>query len=109
MWCSMAKSLWNERRDASGRLCLERSSFPSDEFPLFCRHVSAEFQLIPDELVVGFDGMFQWCRREQLAIEISWDIWCGLVLTAGDPVSEALLRGIGVWLERTYTTDEPTR
>jgi hypothetical protein len=93
-------------RDASGRLTYEMFRVPSSEYAAVCIFVVAAFSLeAHSTMVVGPDQMFWDFRRGEQVVELGWDNWSGVVVTAKNPNAEPLIREIGEFLEASSWTE----
>jgi hypothetical protein len=89
-------------RDASGRLTYEMFRVLGGEYAAVCTAVVAAFSLeAHTTMVVGPDQMFWDFRRGEQVVELGWDNWSGVIVTARNPEAEPLVREIGAFLERS--------
>lgn len=88
-------------RDASQRLAVELCSLPINAYPEVCIQIAAAFGLsCCGELITnGIDVIINDFSSVQFDVEIAWDNWSGLVVTAKTPASEPLIHQICKWLE----------
>ncbi len=88
-------------RDASDRLCYEVYTLDSSMYMIVSYMIVEHFYLTStDHLVDGFDGLFRDWWLGDIRIGLDWDIWSGFIVVAKESTSEALVRGIGEWLEQ---------
>lgn len=86
-------------RDFNGRLTFDTDRVTSSDFPAVCRAVVDKFNLTAgSELVVGIDQMFWDFRCDGHVVELAWDIWMGLIVTAMSPEAEPLVWAIANWV-----------
>lgn len=87
-------------RNASEQLRFEMSQVPPDGYLELCNKIRIAFSLSPvdNSLVHGLDEVFQDFRKEELVVQIAWDIWTGFTITSLAPDSETLVREIAEWL-----------
>ena len=86
-------------RDASQRLTFEMFELPADSYRAVCGEIVDGFGLVPDnELVNGWDVVFQDYRQGEQIVGLEWDNWSGFIVVAKTPSSEPLVQEIGAWL-----------
>lgn len=88
------------RRDASHRLAFEMAHLPWGDYSAISREISTRFDLRPDPVTfaLGLDGVVMDFLRDELIVELAWDVWSGFVATAKSQASEYLVQEIGDWL-----------